>query len=596
MSVSDFGFTTTDRNPGETDASSLSVPFSQFDEYDADGMLMHRSTPSEVNAMLAMGRRALVSAWMFDGMPDDRGMPLWWGALGDPEDSWDATTFPLTSPMGLLAGRFAIRDGDFQNGITYYTHVAYADNPDGSNSDGSPLSRSRSGHLYIGVRVDTSAKPSEAAGDYLWTQIKGMDSANGWPAGKNPAGKAQYLHLAFANSADGKTDFSTTKAAGRTYRGQYTDLNVPDSNKAEDYKWAKWSDGNAKKGYPAKGNVNGKAPYLHVATARSANGGNGFDHTQFDDRGWFGVYVDYSDTDSDNSSDYRWYSSMSAAGLSKTAGYGPNGANTNSRATVSLSGLSGRGLACEVIRLGTSAKNGGGLPFDLPYLGERGSQSLDIHAWDVQNSSVKTLVTNIVNSEHGPDLATRPYWSDGVSCRVRIIAGSDADIYLDMGHPPIDLTCSPQGGSLEDVVVDYQHATQRIYATGSGTDESVVTALSEDLSEITGRPDPPILMESNWSDTNVNNVSELRERTGAVLNANRRPMMQLSGVIHVNDQDGNGRPAHPLGSFWPGELFNIHLRGHRRLPDGVYPMRLMKMGGDQSDAVKLQFDVVPAPF
>jgi hypothetical protein len=43
-------------------------------------------------------------------------------------------------------------------------------------------------------------------------------------------------------------------------------------------------------------------------------------------------------------------------------------------------------------------------------------------------------------------------------------------------------------------------------------------------------------------------------------------------------------------------MFNIHIRGHRRLPDDSYPMRLMKMSGDQSDAVKLQFDVVPAPF
>jgi hypothetical protein len=385
LSVSDFGFSTTDKNLGEEDASSLSVPFSQFDIYDESGLLTHQSTPSEINSMLSIGRRALVSSWMFEGMPDPRGVPLWWGALGAPEDSWDATTFPLTSPMSLLAARAVIRDGAFH---------------DGKSTD-----------------------------------------------------------------------------------------------------------------------------------------------------------------------------------------------------TVSYTGLSLRGIASELGSLVTEGKNGGSLPFDWTYRGEKGShQRTDYKAWNVQNVFAKQLLTNIVNVQNGPDMAFRPYWKDDASCRVRFLAGSDADIYLDMDHEPIDLTCSPQGGSLEDVVIDYQHATQRIYATGAGTDESVVTALAEDMTEITGEQDPPILMESNWSDTDVTDVKQLKSKAMAVLNSNRRVMMQLSGTVHVNDLDGNGRPAHPLGSFWPGEIFTIHMRGHRRLPDDSYPMRLMKMSGDQSDAVKLQFDVVPAPF
>lgn len=596
LSVSDFGFSTTDKNLGEMDASSLSVPFNQFDIYDESGLLTHQSTPSEINSMLSIGRRALVSSWMYDGMPDPRGVPLWWGMLGDPEDSWDATTFPLSSPMALLASRYVIRDGDFRDGITYYTHVAYADNPDGSNADGSPLSHSRSGSLYIGVCVDTSVKAPSTAGSYAWTQIKGMDSANGWLNGKDKNGKQQYLHLAFASSADGKTDFSTTRAAGRTYRGQYTDLNAADSTNPGDYQWAKWTDGNAKKAYPCAGQVNGRTPYLHVATARSADGKTGVEHTLFDGQGWYGVSVDYEPTDSDAPSDYRWYASLSAAGLAAACGYGPNGTNTNSRTSIHLGGLSKRGAACEIIRLATGAKNGGALPFDLPYAGESGSYSLDIPAWNVQNIAARTLLTSITNVVGGPDMTFRPYWASGATVRVNFLAASDGDVYLDKAHIPIELTCSPAGGSLEDVVVDYQGPTHRVYATGAGTDESTITALAEDLSAITSKPDPPVLMESSWSDTDINNVPQLKDHAQAILAANAHTVMQLTGTIHVNDLDGVGNPAHALGSFWPGEMFHIHIRGHRRLPDDTYPMRLMKMSGDQSDAVKLQFDVMDAPF
>ena len=78
--------------------------------------------------------------------------------------------------------------------------------------------------------------------------------------------------------------------------------------------------------------------------------------------------------------------------------------------------------------------------------------------------------------------------------------------------------------------------------------------------------------------------------------ANRRPLCQLSGEMNANDVDANGLPLHPLGSFWPGETFDVAIDGFPDWPDGVTTMRLMQMSGDQTGKVTLKFDPIAEPF
>jgi phage minor structural protein len=47
-----------------------------------------------------------------------------------------------------------------------------------------------------------------------------------------------YVHVAWANSADGSTDFSTSVSAGKTYIGVYTDNTQADSQTYSDYSWS----------------------------------------------------------------------------------------------------------------------------------------------------------------------------------------------------------------------------------------------------------------------------------------------------------------------------------------------------------------------
>ncbi len=81
-------------------------------------------------------------------------------------------------------------------------------------------------------------------GQFLWMKVTFSDGNIATMPGKQGAvgpkgdkGDTYYPHTAWANSADGKTDFSTTDSAGRRYKGDYSDTNVNGSTDPTKYKW-----------------------------------------------------------------------------------------------------------------------------------------------------------------------------------------------------------------------------------------------------------------------------------------------------------------------------------------------------------------------
>lgn len=73
---------------------------------------------------------------------------------------------------------------------------------------------------------------SDGTNDSTITIKDGEDGENG------TNGSNGYVHTAWANSADGTTDFSTTVSAGKTYLGVYTDNTAADSTSPSAYSWS----------------------------------------------------------------------------------------------------------------------------------------------------------------------------------------------------------------------------------------------------------------------------------------------------------------------------------------------------------------------
>lgn len=124
---------------------------------------------------------------------------------------------------------------DGRDGKTQYTHIAYANSADGRTD----FSVSDSNREYIGMYVDFIPNDSTDPTKYAWSKIKGANGENGTPGKPGADGKTPYLHIAYANSADGKTGFSTTDGTNKLYIGQYTDYTQADSTDAAKYTWTK---------------------------------------------------------------------------------------------------------------------------------------------------------------------------------------------------------------------------------------------------------------------------------------------------------------------------------------------------------------------
>lgn len=266
-----------------------------------------------------------------------------------------------------------------------------------------------------------------------------------------------------------------------------------------------------------------------------------------------------------------------------------SGENATSPDVISLSGLSLRGIASEVGYQCTNAKPAGVLPIDWTYRGEPGDHERTYKAFTIQNLSGKAILEKLANVLGGPDMQLRPYLADSQHVRLRFLAGSDADVYL--GQQTMhSLRIWPGGGDLQNVIVDHAGPIMRVYGSGSGTDAAQITHLSEDLT-LAQLNDPWPLVEATFADSDADDADLLARDTEARLAANCRPLMQLSGTLDCSDE----HTPQP-GEFWPGEVFEVSIDGFPSLPDGVYPMRLMEMSGDQTSRVKLVFDVMDNPI
>ncbi|MFM9350359.1 phage tail spike protein [Streptococcus uberis] len=108
-----------------------------------------------------------------------------------------------------------------------YNEIPFVNFVVGSNTNGE----------YLGMYQDFTEQDSTDPAKYNWSLIKGQDGAQGIPGPPGDDGKTYYWHTAYANSADGKTDFSLTDSTNKQYLGQYTDNIQADSTDPNKYKW-----------------------------------------------------------------------------------------------------------------------------------------------------------------------------------------------------------------------------------------------------------------------------------------------------------------------------------------------------------------------
>lgn len=131
------------------------------------------------------------------------------------------------------------KDGkDGTNGVdgkTSYFHIKYSSvaNPTSSSQ------MTETPSTYIGTYVDYEPNDSTDPKKYTWSKFEGSDGKDGIAGTNGTDGKTYYIHIAYANSADGKTGFSVSDGTNKLYIGQYTDTTKTDSTDPTKYTWSK---------------------------------------------------------------------------------------------------------------------------------------------------------------------------------------------------------------------------------------------------------------------------------------------------------------------------------------------------------------------
>ena len=142
-----------------------------------------------------------------------------------------------TGPQGIQ-GPQGVKGADGKNGTSSYFHIKYS-------NDGGKTFTANNGEtvgIYIGTYVDNTEADSTSVSKYTWQRLQGAQGPKGDQGIKGTDGtngKTSYLHIAYANSADGKTGFDVSNSSGKLYIGQYTDFTQADSTNPASYSWTK---------------------------------------------------------------------------------------------------------------------------------------------------------------------------------------------------------------------------------------------------------------------------------------------------------------------------------------------------------------------
>lgn len=138
----------------------------------------------------------------------------------------------------VLDGEQGIPGEKGADGKTSYFHIKYSAiaNPTSSSQ------MTEEPSAYIGTYVDFTEADSTDPSAYTWSRFEGIQGEHGEqgiPGTNGADGKTSYLHIAYANSADGTDGFSVSDSTGKLYIGQYTDFVQADSTDPSKYAWTK---------------------------------------------------------------------------------------------------------------------------------------------------------------------------------------------------------------------------------------------------------------------------------------------------------------------------------------------------------------------
>ena len=206
----------------------------------------------------------------------------------------------------------------------YYLSTSYTELAGGSWSDEVP---EKTKGKYVWSRYVTANVGDPTNHQYsdpvCISGLDGTQGPQGVPGPKGADGRTTYVHVAYANSADGKSGFSVDYFIDALYIGILTDYTQADSTDYTQYAWSRLKGDAGDQGSPGPKGDNGQTTYVHFAYANSSDGTDNFNVNYFDGALYIGTYTDYTQADSTDYTKYTWSRLKGETG--PTGATGPKG-------------------------------------------------------------------------------------------------------------------------------------------------------------------------------------------------------------------------------------------------------------------------------
>lgn len=189
---------------------------------------------------------------------------------------------------------------------------------------------------------------------------------------------------------------------------------------------------------------------------------------------------------------------------------------------------------------------------------------------------LKDVITDLMNTQYGPDIDFLPEWAPDGKFRWRLLAGEPTPALLVW-----NLTAEKDGAHSLKVTEDGNNVVNHVLATGQGTEVDMLVR-----SAISGAsPYPALVKVANFSQEA--DGAKLQARADAELAASLVPVEQWSfSVVTGSEYD--------VTQLRPGVGVRAFVQGDPWISDGRYDLLLVGYSGSLGPDVKLQFQPLGA--
>jgi hypothetical protein len=242
------------------------------------------------------------------------------------------------------------------------------------------------------------------------------------------------------------------------------------------------------------------------------------------------------------------------------------------------------------------AKSGGALPIALPAADIAGNSEREYLASEVKYTGDRLFELTQVNN--GPEIE---FWP-----RFTTIERNSIQHLVDIGNPRIGRLDYPHSWTYRKALVtlgeemDGSEMTSRRWDRGAGFDRNVKYGFAENMDGVTSGPfqQRPLLESVGQLHSDAEDATLLNGYASADLQSGQQPLLNLVAEVTLEGDAGDGDqpPSPTFDSVRNGDTGLFQVYQHPRLKDGLYHVRVIKMGnGATSKLGKLTVEVLAQP-